>query len=522
MIRFTALRATGTGRPAPVAPLSAASRGKSPGWLLQVIVPLLVLGVAVAAGMATAVVGGRAGDKSIYYALVFGALGAGGILAVTRDEPLRLAYFLLLLCLPIVNLLVPPGRFGITIFDAVTLAAAVILIGKRLVAVRGADQKLIPGRSIGVAWALALPCVALSLYPGESVRALVLVAGMYAFFLMTLRELERPAGFGRVVGLLAVAVLVIDAGLFIDHFLRINLSMRGSNLNQASFTGGMQVWRAGGFFQDPQVAGAFLSCSITFLLLLLVRGRFRGTRLAPLIGLAVIVSFAALLTTVSRAAILGCVAVSLLALFAFNRWSGPVKLLSAGGVLLLAASLPLIPQDLLVEIAPRAVAERFSNLGESFEDRLHIWFDTWDMFAEHPLTGIGMSSFRPYLMDTRPGVVNFYGIGAAAGVVYIPNQPENGYLKVLYEGGLAGSIGVLVFVIDTLRRALRSTGSRLGSPEARTECIAALAGLANFAVTFLTLFTLADTRMSALFMLLLAVLWRRSLEQERQPPEGRR
>jgi O-antigen ligase len=156
--------------------------------------------------------------------------------------------------------------------------------------------------------------------------------------------------------------------------------------------------------------------------------------------------------------------------------------------------------------------ERFLRIGEELESRWLIWFDTWDMFADQPLTGIGPGGFRSYLLETRPGVFNYYGIGTATGVPYIPDQPESGYLKILYEGGLLGSLAALLVAGDGVRRALAVIGDRAASAAARTECIAALAALATFGLTFVTLFTVSDPRLGALLALLLAVIWHRSLE----------
>jgi O-antigen ligase len=139
------------------------------------------------------------------------------------------------------------------------------------------------------------------------------------------------------------------------------------------------------------------------------------------------------------------------------------------------------------------------------------------MFADHPLTGIGMGSFRTYLLETRPGVVNYYGIGQATGAMYVPDQPENGYLKILYEGGIVGSIAVLIFVGASVRRALQLIWRSDRDSHARTETIAALAGMTTFAITFVTLFTWTDARMSALFTILISVVWWRSIELSRAP-----
>src|SRR5258706_4619415 len=128
------------------------------------------------------------------------------------------------------------------------------------------------------------------------------------------------------------------------------------------------------------------------------------------------------------------------------------------------------------------------------------------MFADHPLTGIGPGSFRAYLIETQPTVLDHYGYGAETGIAYIPDQPESGYLKILYEGGIAGSIAGLILAGDALRRAISVITGNHADSDARTEGIAALAGLITFAVTFVTLFTVSDARIAAIFAFLLAVI----------------
>src|SRR6266850_6133128 len=73
-----------------------------------------VLAIAVLAGMATAVAGSLAGYRAIYYVAVFGLIVIGGIVAVTRAEPLRFVFLALIACFPIASAPVPPARFGVT------------------------------------------------------------------------------------------------------------------------------------------------------------------------------------------------------------------------------------------------------------------------------------------------------------------------------------------------------------------------------------------------------------------------
>lgn len=480
----------------------------------------VVLAGAAFAGMATAVVGSLAGYRAVYYVVVFGLFVAAALVAMTRREPLRFIFFALIACLPVAFALVPPGRMGVTVFDLVMVALTIGLIGRRVFASTPAGARLFPTGSLLIAWLLFIPCVVFSQFPVLSLQVFILNFATYAFFLLALEELEREGGLERLVLLLAIVLLVMAAGLFVDHALHLNLSLRGGNLNQSSYGGGREIWRAGGFFQDPQRAGAFLSCMITFLLLLAVRGRFRGTGLRIVVWAAIAVSSAALITTVSRGAILACISISALALFAFNGWSAAAKLAIAAAATLAVLGVALAPAEWWLGVVPGPVLERFLQSRAEFAIRVEIWFDTWSMFANHPYTGIGPGSFQAYLIETQPTVTNYYGIGEAAGVAYIPDQPESGYLKILYEGGIAGSLACLLVAGDALRRAGAVIAARDAEPDARSECVAALASLATFAATFVTLFTVSDPRIAALLALVLAVVWHRSLQRVRAAPTG--
>ncbi len=489
----------------------------SPALPAAALIVIVAAAMAAFAGLATAVVGGMAGDRAVYYVAVFASLVIGGLVTLTRREPLRFAFLALIACFPVAAATLPPGRFGLDVFQAVMIVLMIGLAAKQLTSPSGSLASFFPTRALLLACVLIIPCIAFSQFPLWSVREFVFKnRTVYFFLLFALEELKRDGGFERLVLLLSVVLLVMAGGLFIDHFLHLNLSLRGSNLNQSTISeSGLAIYRAGGFFQDPQRAGAYLACMITFLLLLSVRGRFDGMKMRFLVWAAIAVSLGALVTTISRTAILACLAVSAVTLFLFNKWNAVAKLLIMGSVIAVALALALVPMETWLNTVPTTVLERFLYLSEETEHRLTIWVDTWDMFADHPITGIGLASFQPYLIETRPGVFNYYDIGTTKGISYIPDQPESGFLKILYEGGVLGSLAALVVVGDAIRRAMTVLAGDKASPDARTELIAALAALATFGATFVTLYTPSDGRIAALFAILLAVILHRSLQLER-------
>jgi O-antigen ligase len=468
---------------------------------------LVAVVMALVAGSVTALAGSIAGTRAVYLVAVPSVLAIAAGFALTRSQPLRVAFLVLMAVLPFVSMLVPPGRLGLTVFDVATLVlTAGLLLHKAFV--QDANAPLFPAPSLAWMWLLLLPCVGFARHPLEAAQGLLLIFAAYVFFWFVLQELRRPGGLERLVCLLCVTAIIVAVGLFIDHALHINLSLRGNNPNQLTYTAGEYIWRAGGFFQDPQRAGAFLASLLIFLLVLGVRGRFKGPSLRLLLWASIAIAMAALFLTVSRAAILTFLLVGVVSLVAMNRWPLFLKLGGVAGLLLLVVGMIVAP-DFWLGLLPATLADRVAASQEEMQGRVDIWINTWEMFAGQPVTGIGIGGFAQYLIDTRPGTTDYFGIYESTGMSYIPDQPESGYLKILYESGILGSVATLVLMGATLRRAIRTlTGA---DADARTEVVAALASLAVFAGTFVTLFTASDPRLLALFAILLAVIWRSSV-----------
>lgn len=463
--------------------------------------------VAMVAGSITALAGAMAGTRAVYLVAVPGILALAAGFALTRPQPLRVAFLVLMAVLPFVSMLMPPGRLGLTVFDVATLLLTIgLLLHKAFV--QDSNAPLFPAPSLAWIWLLLVPCVVFARHPLAAARGLLLIFAAYVFFWFVLQELRRPGGPERLVSLLCMTAIIVSAGLFIDYAFHINLSLRGNNPNQLTFTAGRYIWRAGGFFQDPQRAGAFLASLLMFLLVLGIRGRFQGPRLRLLLWGTITIALAALFLTVSRAAILTFLTVGVVSLVAMNRWPLFLKLGGIAGLLLMVVGVIVAPEFWL-GLLPASLADRVAASQDEMQARIAIWANTWEMFAGRPVTGIGMEGFAQYLIDTRPGTTDYFGLEESTGMSYIPDQPESGYLKILYETGILGSAATLLLIGATLRRATRALIGATDA-EARSEVIAALASLAVFAGTFVTLFTISDPRLLALFAILLAFIWRPS------------
>jgi O-antigen ligase len=490
------------------------------GGLNTAFLLLGVTAIAVLAGALTAMTGSLAGVRAVYYVGLPAAALLALAVAVSRPEPLRFLFLALIAVLPLANFTVPPGRLRLTAFDVATAVLALGFIVRKMFAPPGPDTQLFPTRSLALIWLLMLPCAIFALYPFQSVFVLTLIFGAYVFFLFTLQELRRPGGLERLVALLCVAVLVVVAGICIDHFLHVNLNFGSGNPNQVSRTAGaVTIWRAGGFFQDPQKAGGFLAAALGFLLVFGIRGRFRGTWLQALLWVALLAGVPGLLMTVSRAAMLSFVVVSAMALVLLSNWPAMIRLLGIGAMVVVMTMVFVSP-ELLVSLLPDQVAARMADQQADWEFRKTIWFDTWDMFANQPLTGIGFGAFQHYLLDTRPMVFSYYGIGESTGTIYVPDQPESGYFKIFYETGILGSLAALLLIVETLRRAGAGLLRHKTHPHARSEIAASLAGLIALSFTFAAQFTLGDARILMLLLIMMAVIWRHSLPDEPAAPEA--
>src|SRR5947207_3990464 len=195
----------------------------------RAMMALLLVVSAVVAGSATAVAGNVFGGRATYYVAVFGIIGAGTFIAATRREPIRFVFLMLIVAFPVASALVPPGRIGLTVFDVVMLVLTIALIGRNVASAPTERQPLLPTRSLAIAWALCIPCVLLSQFPGRSVAIFLLMLALYVFFLLCLAELQRERGLERLVTLLSGVAIAMAFGVLVDYVWHVNLSMRGSN-----------------------------------------------------------------------------------------------------------------------------------------------------------------------------------------------------------------------------------------------------------------------------------------------------
>ena len=494
-----------------------------------VFLTLLLIFGAVFSGLVVAFVGNAVGIFSLIYLgaliLVISALS----LLLAAKNPVHRVTSMALIALPIIGYSVPPRRFAVSLLEVILFVLLILILWKRLWRTKGGHQDelvLFPARSLIWVQVLLLPSVIFSMYPLVSVGNFVLNFCLYLLFIAFVNECLRAPDNDHLLRMLIYGTIVLGVGVALDRATGVNLALEVANSNQLSIADGTIVTRARGFFGDPQKAAQFMACAGCFLTVLLVRRRFaRQPRLRWLAIMAVLISLVALVLTGSRGALLAMGFGLSAGFLLFNPWSLPVKLMTGLLVGVVATVALQLPLGVYQAVVPRSVAARFAYVDQSAQERVKIWFDTWRMFADQPLQGIGLGSFRSYMAESSSVTRNFYGIGSrSGGDVYIPNQPESGYFKILYEGGLLGSLAALILLGATLARFFVVLHSRTLSADKKSEAIAAMTSLTVFAITFVTLFTISERRIVVLLALMMAFIWAPSLSRPRAAnslPAGR-
>lgn len=143
---------------------------------------------------------------------------------------------------------------------------------------------------------------------------------------------------------------------------------------------------------------------------------------------------------------------------------------------------------------------RFQSIREGASEhsvvtRLAYWRVAWQMFLDHPLTGVGLGAF--------PAVYPHYGHASAK--LERLEKAHNDYLQLLSDAGLLGVLLLCWFVIELLRQLRRQARhlNQLRSQE-RALLIGGYVAVLGLAVHSLFDFNLQITANALLFLLVLA------------------
>ena len=422
------------------------------------------------------------------------------ILLMQSHESLRFLFFSFIVALPVLGIALPPKRWGITALDLLVGLMVIFLLFRNNVT--NTKIKLVPEPLVLAALLLVFPSVVLAIDPMTSIIEYIRMIGFYLAFVVVHHFLSEPDVRDKVVFWLATSVIIVGLFVFIEKQTGINFSNSGQNVNALTYVGTSIIYRTAGLFQDPQKVGQFLAVLLVLLVVLWSRGipSLRRTRWWVLIAIAL--GAGALLLTVSRMAIAGGFSMAIVSYITLGK-SSILKKIAFIGIPALTVVLLILAFSsiaLVEKFVPENLQKRFTTVDRSQDGRFGIWEDSWHIFEENPLTGIGPGNYQEYLMRENPKFRRYEKVGG-----YVPSQPESGYLKILYETGTPGAIGMIVLFFAFLMRIIKTVISCKDDNE-RSWSLAVGASLIVYLATFSTLFTPSDPRNAVLVLLMIALV----------------
>jgi O-antigen ligase len=433
--------------------------------------------------------------------MVFLLFGCGSFI-LSRPNVLLATIKLLLILIPILGFMMSPKRLGFDIFQAISIILLLILVHNFFW--RKKTINLIPDKLAFVLLISALPAVFLGISPLDSALCYFKIVLCYVFFITLHAYLSEKGAFIEIVKYLAIALTFVSLSIYFERLTGINLSGTSKNLN--AFVEGVNIFRFGGFFQDPQKAGQFLAVGSTFLILLICQNIQLGRKITLLIKFSLLVSLGAILLTVSKNSIISGSLFSLIGLFFFNR-----------NIQLKKQLLFMVPLTLFILLAfsgkvtssflESSLGVRMLRIENSVDIRLNIWNEKWNLLKSHLIGGIGPGNYQEFLMRADPSL---RAIKAERG--YVPGQPESGYLKILFETGILGLLGMVIFFIGNAAKMMKYflhflQGKPLGI------YVSASFAIIVFALCYITLFTTSDSRNSLIFLIMYAIFSNSKFEE---------
>ena len=237
---------------------------------------------------------------------------------------------------------------------------------------------------------------------------------------------------------------------------------------------GGNVPRATGTFHNPNIFATFMMCGILPLLAVLLNHKMAFAQ-RVLFALGVIIGFGGLLASFSRSNWMA----TLVGVFVILWLSGKIRYFF---ILLFSAILAVLA---LKEFVPFAeyIFERFVSIFTLFEQfgsvgrtsstaRIYLIIASLDMFADHPLLGIGWRAF-PHVFSSYapPGYPHWSEV----------NEPHTVITMVLGELGIVGFAAMLWFLLKVFFIGL-SRFRQMTDPYLRAVQIGMIATFVSFQV----------------------------------------
>jgi len=294
------------------------------------------------------------------------------------------------------------------------------------------------------------------------VRALSFVEGEYflcgpVWLLLLMTWGDGEPGVRRIAGLVALAGAIVASIALAQWAGHDPLQFGGYHVEWGRLRAAMRLYST---FGNPNFVAGYLVGGIFLALALTAASDSPIARM--LSGMAVLVTFVAIIGTRSRGAWLGLAAGLLVARSFWKRERGdgapaPESKLSRGGV---ALGGWILPAGLLILVP--SLALQAQALLAHLEGRAYLWRASWPMFTAHPLLGSGWGTFQLCFPELQ---AQFLGAHPEFARYWThTRQLHNDPLQVLLEAGTFGLVA-LGWLLWTFGRDVRQTTSRTSRAE---------------------------------------------------------
>ena len=329
-------------------------------------------------------------------------------------------------------------------------------------------------RILLIAWAALLVAIEASRLAARNERiaspplARAAAAFVVAAMLGVVVADDFGAAAGKMLTLLGSILLFGVVALSLPDWRRLEIVLAGAlaagllvsvhaiyqkftgDLSRIGFVDGSGTveYRVTSAFAHPNQMAGFLVVLVPLAIALSLRFTRRWLRILAIVFVPL--ALAAIIFSYSRGALVGLVALSLLAVRSPRLW----PLLCAG----------LVTMALL---SPGVWRDRVAGAGSldspEIASRVEIWGAAIDGFAQRPVLGWGLNNFQEiYVSLERPGR-GYLGSGAFD----VPETAHNLYLNTLAEQGLVGLAALIVLGIGILRL----TSTLRASPDPRVRAL---------------------------------------------------
>jgi O-antigen ligase len=388
------------------------------------------------------------------------------------------AYLLgVLYIFPFIDLTVTPDTMGsFTVFDAVTYFSFFVLIQDFAVSLRRNKTYFV------LFWLFAVILFVGCLRSEFIVNSLLSIFRQLAIFIyasLFITEYYRdPLIAPAVVKGLRFACIVSMVYLLIQLFVGIRFTVY-PYLNQNVLDS--TTLRYPSYFQDPQMFSQFLA--MTSLLFLIKSDKPKEMYLNYAFFFLAVLS---IFLSGGRSGLFGlCVGAVIIFIFGENKYR----------LFILACC---VVGFLCISLFPHYFSIFSSQEGydEAYEVRHSIWKSALGFFSNNPIWGLGFGNYGKYV--EAHSLSGYYVIDGE--IVYYGT--ESGYLRILVETGILGSISASLFILLPIVNAIKARIKKINNG----NIYYLVAAVAAWLTAFSTLYTLSDDRTLVVLASMLCLL----------------